>query len=122
MVSPSSGDDYYASLGKNTIQAESGPEKKKIKIVAKKTVSSTPPAIVVPTVVHISDEEISHESAPVQKIEVAPPVEAPYIPRTIRLPESGQLNLGPKFQTRPGVVFHSHSSRTVIGGNRDAGR
>ena len=40
MVSPSSGDDYYASLGKTAPQTGSDPLKKKIKIVAKKAVSS----------------------------------------------------------------------------------
>lgn len=118
MVSPSSGDDYYASLGKNTTQAESGPEKKKIKIVAKKTVSTPTPVVTSTPTEKIAETTIPQEVI-VEKIPEKEPIETPYVPRTIKLPESGQLNLGPKFQTRPGVVFHSHASRTVIGGTRD---
>ena len=87
MVSPTSGDDYYASLGKNAAQSGSGPEKKKIKIVAKKVVQP----------VSSSEEHVSvvENSAPAPEvIPESPKEEAPaYVSRVANLPESGQRHL-----------------------------
>lgn len=108
MVSPTSGDDYYASLGKNAAQSGSGPEKKKIKIVAKKVVQPTSSVEETPVV-----EKVAPEVAP-----EAPKEETPaYVSRVAKLPESGQLHLGPKFASRPAVVFHTHTARTTLPNN-----
>lgn len=87
MVSPTSGDDYYASLGKNAAQSGSGPEKKKIKIVAKKVVQP----------VSSSEEHtpVVENSSPVSEVvPETPKEETPaYVSRVAKLPESGQLHL-----------------------------
>lgn len=108
MVSPTSGDDYYASLGKNAAQSGSGPEKKKIKIVAKKVVQpASSPEEQGPVVEKLAPtSEVTHEG---------PKEETPaYVPRVAKLPESGQLHLGTKFASRPSVVFHTHTSRSTL--------
>lgn len=119
MVSPSSGDDYYASLGKTAPQTGSDPLKKKIKIVAKKAVSSAPTSAPTPVVeeVPVSREE---DDTPISNIPEPEPIVPIYTPRTIKLPESWQLDMGAKFNTRPGVVFHSHSTRTVLPGSQSS--
>ncbi len=111
MASPSSGDDYYASLGNEPAQASGGAEKKKIiKIVAKKAATTS-----------TSPEPATHVvESPVEKIEnvqetVTHPVEKTpepevYTSRTVKLPESGTLDLGAKFSSGPAVVFHTHSA------------
>lgn len=74
-------------------------EKKKIKIVAKKTAPSLPVAEkAAPVVPEASPESSFHEE---------PAAPAPYTPRKVQLPESGKLDLGTKFVSRPAVVFHN---------------
>jgi hypothetical protein len=107
MVSPSSGDDYYASLGQNSAQAGSGPEKKKIKIVAKKVAQPvSSPEETVSVVENSSAPEVTQD---IQKEETPA-----YVSRVAKLPESGQLHLGTKFTSRPSVVFHTHTSRSTL--------
>ena len=99
MVKPTSGDDYYANIGPNTTQSGAWVEKKKIKIVAKKSASSAP----APEKMSAPIEDVSPAANP------APEVETPaeYTPRKVQLPESGKLDLGTKFVSRPAVVFHN---------------
>ncbi len=86
MVSPTSGDDYYASLGKNAAQSGSGPEKKKIKIVAKKVVQ--------PASSHEQAPIVEHPTPAPEITTETPKEEAPaYVSRVAKLPESGQLHL-----------------------------
>lgn len=119
MVSPSSGDDYYASLGNESAQAGGVSEKKKIiKIVAKKSLAPTPdtaPKHTETDDIHPQKADISRdlsethtESVPLPEKEV--PKEPEYVSRTITLPESGTLDLGTKFSARPAVVFHTHNT------------
>lgn len=116
MASPSSGDDYYASLGNEPAQTSGGSEKKKIiKIVAKKAITHMEPISpkgTSDTDVHINTTPISHHieaQEPARIIEIVPE-EQPYISRTVKLPESGTLDLGGKFSSGPAVVFHSHNA------------
>ncbi len=103
MASPSSGDDYYASLGNEPAQINGSSEKKKIiKIVAKKVVAPSAENNIVK-----GDQEpktqlnttpisnIEHQESP-QIVEKIPEVQ-PYVSRTVKLPESGTLDLGGKF-------------------------
>lgn len=117
MVSPSSGDDYYASLGNEPTQTSGSTEKKKIiKIVAKKAAAPTVETVVPkeetrpessPDTTPIANTvETPAPSAPVEK---APEVQ-PYVSRTVKLPESGTLDLGGKFSAGPAVVFHTHNT------------
>jgi hypothetical protein len=125
MASPSSGDDYYASLGNEPTQTNGSTEKKKIiKIVAKKAVSST-----AETVIKAENQSISSSDTtpianfvepftPSQPIEKEPEV-IPYVSRTVKLPESGTLDLGSKFSSGPSVVFHTHNALPKpLGSNR----
>ncbi|MEI6711205.1 MAG: hypothetical protein WCK88_03045 [bacterium] len=116
MASPSSGDDYYASLGNEPAQTSGGSEKKKIiKIVAKKAVAHSEP--VSPKAessqntpidtTPISNHVEVHE--PIQIVDIIPE-EQPYISRTVKLPESGTLDLGGKFSAGPAVVFHTQNT------------
>jgi hypothetical protein len=117
MASPSSGDDYYASLGNEPTQASGNSEKKKIiKIVAKK--ASVSPAET-PAISEKSQEIVSKiDALPVSDAEpeMAPPLiekvpeVQPYVSRTVKLPESGTLDLGGKFSSGPVVVFHTHNA------------
>jgi translation initiation factor IF-2 len=87
MASPSSGDDYYASLGNEPAQKNGSSEKKKIiKIVAKKAVAPSGEN----TTVKGETESKTHN--------------------TVKLPESGTLDLGGKFSSGPAVVFHTHNT------------
>jgi translation initiation factor IF-2 len=106
MVQPTSGDDYYAKIGPNTTHAGTDAEKKKIKIVAKKTVSSAP----------IIPEKVEEVYSPSQAV-LAPEEPETHTPRTVKLPEGGQLDLGTKFAHRPQVVFHTHQARTILPGS-----
>ncbi len=100
MASPSSGDDYYASLGNGgPAQTGGGSEKKKIiKIVAKKapapleiaSLNTEIPAVVAQDTTPISNTVENQE--PVHIVESTPEVQ-PYVSRTVRLPESGTLDL-----------------------------
>lgn len=110
MVQPISGDDYYSKIWPSATQSEKGAEKKKIKIVAKKVISS---------------EEKIETPLPQETQEpykttdaVLDNGDAPYAPRSVQLPESGKLDLGAKFVSRPSVVFHSHQSRSVLPGSQ----
>lgn len=107
MVQPTSGDDYYAKIGPSATQSDTGAEKKKIKIVAKKVVSSQPekPAPE-PTEEYDSRQAVLDNNDP------------PYVSRPTQLPEGGKLELGSKFVSRPAVVFHSHQSRSVLPGGQ----
>lgn len=113
MVQPTSGDDYYAKIGPSTTQSDTGTEKKKIKIVAKKVVSQQP-------------EKAEPAPAPEPeeydtKQAVLDNNDPPYSPRSTQLPESGKLDLGSKFVSRPAVVFHSQQNRSALpGGQRSA--
>ncbi len=117
MASPSSGDDYYASLGNEPTQASGGSEKKKIiKIVAKKTVAPTTDSSINKGENHpstpLNTTPISHHidtPEPSQPVEKIPEVQ-PYVSRTVKLPESGTLDLGGKFSSGPSVVFHTHNA------------
>jgi ribosomal protein S25 len=101
MAQPTSGDDYYAKIWPTTPQAGVGTEKKKIKIVAKK--AAAPQAEKVePVVVPTPEPAYDTNQAVLQPEE--PPV---YVPRVVKLPESGSLDLGTKFTSRPAVVFHN---------------
>lgn len=116
MASPSSGDDYYASLGNEPAQTSGSSEKKKIiKIVAKKASVPTAEPIAVKGEPH---PPISVDTTPISNTEpqtISRPVEKepevqPYISRTVKLPESGALDLGGKFSSGPAVVFHTHNA------------
>jgi len=115
MVSPSSGDDYYASLGNDAAQTSRTTEKKKIiKIVAKKAAvptAETPVKSGEPkeSPLHTEPVQTVETPAPSEPVETAPEAQ-PYISRTVKLPESGTLDLGGKFSTGPAVVFHTHST------------
>jgi len=67
--------------------------------VAKKSASSAP----APEKMSAPIEDVSPAANP------APEVETPaeYTPRKVQLPESGKLDLGTKFVSRPAVVFHN---------------
>lgn len=100
MASPSSGDDYYASLGNEPAHTGGGSEKKKIiKIVAKK--ASAPAESVAPVVENIVPPAM--DTTPISNIpenipeREVPPDDMPYVSRTVKLPESGSLDLGTKF-------------------------
>ncbi len=116
MASPSSGDDYYASLGNEPAQTSGGAEKKKIiKIVAKKAAVHAEPvapktesAPTAPVDTAPVSKKIEREESP-RPVEKTPEVE-PYVSRTVKLPESGTLDLGGKFSTGPAVVFHTHNT------------
>jgi translation initiation factor IF-2 len=111
MVQPTSGDDYYAKIGPSTTQSDTGTEKKKIKIVAKKVVSQQPekPAPAPEPEEYDTKQAVLDNNDP------------PYSPRSSPLPESGKLDLGSKFVSRPAVVFHSHQNRSALpGGQRPA--
>lgn len=105
MASPSSGDDYYASLGNEPAHTGGGSEKKKIiKIVAKK--ASAPAESIAPVVGNIAPSAI--DTTPLSNISDIPeyipereisPEDSPYVSRTVRLPESGSLDLGTKFSS-----------------------
>jgi|GEM_PF-2536341 len=99
MASPSSGDDYYASLGNEPAQIGSGSEKKKIiKIVAKKA-SIAPTETLSPKTSQqsvspqdttpISNTEYETTNRPAEKL----PEVQPYVSRIVKLPESGTLDL-----------------------------
>lgn len=114
MVSPSSGDDYYASLGNEPAQARGPSEKKKIiKIVAKKILTPVPTAEQPSMEDHHSiPESITHHTIeeqvpPTPPPEVIIPAPEPYVSRTVKLPESGTLDLGTKYSAGPSVVFHT---------------
>ena len=103
MVSPSSGDDYYASLGNEPAHTGGGSEKKKIiKIVAKKAsapAESIAPVMenIVPPVINTTPiSNIPDIPVPIPEREI-PQEDAPYVSRTVKLPESGSLDLGTKF-------------------------
>ncbi|MBP7774114.1 translation initiation factor IF-2, partial [Candidatus Gracilibacteria bacterium] len=114
MAQPTSGDDYYANIGPSTTQSSGGTEKKKIKIVAKKAAPATPP---VEKIEPQPEPEYNTTQAVLENEEPQP-----HIPRTVKLPEGGQLDLGAKFTHRPQVVFHTHQARTVLPGSaRPAG-
>jgi hypothetical protein len=101
MASPSSGDDYYASLGNEPAHTGGGSEKKKIiKIVAKK--ASAP----IETPVSVTEAPAPIDTTPISNIsnvsQHKPESETleedkAYISRTVKLPESGALDLGTKF-------------------------
>lgn len=115
MASPSSGDDYYASLGNEPTQTGGSSEKKKIiKIVAKKAVNHLEP-----TATKIETPAATKDTTPIantfdlqESVHSAEPTpEAqPYVSRTVKLPESGTLDLGGKFSAGPAVVFHTHNA------------
>jgi translation initiation factor IF-2 len=113
MAQPTSGDDYYAKIWPSTTQSSGGAEKKKIKIVAKKAA----PAVPVPEKIEAQPEPEYNTTQAVLENEEP----QPHVPRNVKLPEGGQLDLGAKFTHRPQVVFHTHQARTVLpGGNRPA--
>lgn len=109
MVQPTSGDDYYAKIGPSATQSDTGAEKKKIKIVAKKVVSQQ---LEKPTPTPEPDTEYDSRQAVLES------EDPPYVSRTTQLPEGGKLDLGSKFVSRPAVVFHSHQSRSVLPGSQ----
>jgi translation initiation factor IF-2 len=110
MVQPTSGDDYYAKIGPSTTQSDTGTEKKKIKIVAKKVVSQAVEKPAVP-----SPEPVEEYNTTQAVLDNEDP---PYVSRPTQLPEGGKLELGSKFVSRPSVVFHSHQSRSVLPGGQ----
>jgi len=103
MASPSSGDDYYASLGNEPAHTGGGSEKKKIiKIAAKK--ASAPAESVAPVVEKVAPSVA--DTTPISNISDIPAhipekemsqEDSPYVSRTVKLPESGSLDLGTKF-------------------------
>jgi len=100
MASPSSGDDYYASLGNEPAHTGGGSEKKKIiKIVAKKaSVIAEPAAPVVENIISPPVDTTPISNIPdIPEREPAPQEDLPYVFRTVKLPESGSLDLGTKF-------------------------
>jgi translation initiation factor IF-2 len=109
MAQPTSGDDYYANIWPSTTQSSGGTEKKKIKIVAKKAAPATPP---VEKIEPQPEPEYNTTQAVLENEEPQP-----HIPRNVKLPEGGQLDLGAKFTHRPQVVFHTHQARTVLPGS-----
>lgn len=111
MVQPTSGDDYYAKIETSTTQSDTGTEKKKIKIVAKKVVSQQPEKVQPPTPEPVTEEYDTRQA-------VLDNNDPPYSPRTTQLPESGTLDLGSKFVSRPAVVFHSHQNRSALSGSQ----
>ncbi len=112
MASPSSGDDYYASLGNEPAQTSGGSEKKKIiKIVAKKVATPTSPET--PSIKEkesVPEKIIESESVSQTPSEDVAPEAPQYVSRTVKLPESGTLDLGTKFSSGPAVVFHTHNT------------
>ncbi len=108
MVQPTSGDDYYAKIGPSTTQSDTGTEKKKIKIVAKKVVSQA------------VDKPSAPSPEPVQEYNTTQAVldneDPPYVSRPTQLPEGGKLELGSKFVSRPAVVFHSRPTHSALPG------
>lgn len=126
MASPSSGDDYYASLGnEGPAQTGGGSVKKKIiKIVAKKasvpleTISpnAETQAAVIQDTTPISNTAASQEAIHIVE---SVPDDKPYVSRTVKLPESGTLDMGSKFSARPAVVFHTQNPLpTPLGSNK----
>lgn len=84
MAQPTSGDDYYAKIGPSTTQSGPGGEKKKIKIVAKKTAPQSLP--------EKADAPLEPEYSTTHA--VLDNAEAPaHIPRSVKLPEGGKLDL-----------------------------
>lgn len=106
MAQPTSGDDYYAKLGTSTSQAGTESEKKKIKIVAKKVVAASLHTDTIEAPISLETQNSDTQSDIVD----APSVE--YVSRQAKLPESGSLDLGTKFVSRPGVVFHSRLAQS----------
>lgn len=86
MVQPTSGDDYYAKIGPSTTQSDTGTEKKKIKIVAKKVVSQQPEKVQAPAPEPVVEEYDTRQA-------VLDNNDPPYSPRTTQLPEGGTLDL-----------------------------
>lgn len=112
MASPSSGDDYYASLGNEPAQTSGGAEKKKIiKIVAKKVASPTSPETAsAKEKESIPEKPVEAEQASQAPVDDVVPEAPQYVSRTVKLPESGTLDLGTKFSAGPAVVFHTHNT------------
>lgn len=111
MSQSSSWDDYYANLGKNQIQADAGIEKKKIKIVAKKSVAPAPVEQI------ISSQDVAPKEV-IQDPE--PPTPEAYVSKGIQLPESDTIHVSEKYASKPSVVFHSQQRRSII--TKDAPR
>ncbi|MBP6921480.1 translation initiation factor IF-2 [Candidatus Gracilibacteria bacterium] len=110
MVQTTSGDDYYANIEPSTTQSDTGVEKKKIKIVAKKVISVKREKAPEPE--PVETEEYNTTQA------VLDNEDPPYTPRSAQPPQGGTLDLGSKFVSRPSVVFHSHQSRSVLPGGQ----
>lgn len=99
MVQPQSWDDYYAKIGPSSTQSGTGVEKKKIKIVAKKATLSAPEK-------ELPSEDYMTTQAVMTNEEPTPLATKP--------PQGGKLDLGSKYVSRPGVVFHTHPNRTTL--------
>lgn len=110
MTQPTSGDDYYAQIKQNSTQAETGTQKKKIKIVAKKVTPQPVP--------EKKEAEPEAQKEYVTTEAVLDNSEPPYAPRSIKLPEGGKLDLGSKYVSRPAVVFHTQQPRPTSSGQR----